>query len=156
HVNTYARWSAAAKSNYIKKITSSTFKPQKKCQENLINWCTKPMLQDQQAKIDKKLLDAVVYSNLPFKIIENPYMIKFLNELASNYKPPSTDILSSKVLNNSFLAYLEKKFEIIKSITDLTIALDGWQNISRNSIYSFITLKENQEYVLDIINLLSN
>ncbi|CAG8490172.1 17981_t:CDS:2 [Cetraspora pellucida] len=44
----------------------------------------------------------------------------------------------------------------MKSTTDFTIALDGWQDISKNSIYSFMALKENQEYVLDIIDLSSN
>ncbi|CAG8670315.1 18041_t:CDS:2 [Cetraspora pellucida] len=157
--------------NYIKKITSSTSKSSSKsqknvkissnsdngeftssfhsilkCQESLINWYTKPVPQDQQAKIDKKLLDAVVHANLPFKIVENPYVLKFLNELAPNYKPPSANTLSAKVLNNSFSSYLEKKFEIMESITDITIALDGWQDISRNSIYGFMALKEDQEY----------
>ncbi|CAG8656961.1 849_t:CDS:2 [Cetraspora pellucida] len=155
HVLLCTSWSAAAKSNYIKKVNSSisksSSKSQKKAsisstsdngdsisssskfkrQENLMNWYTKPISQDQKFRIDKKILDAVVYGNLFFKIIENPYIIKLLNELAPNYKPPS-------------------------SIMDITVALDGWQDISRNSIYTFMALKEDQEYVLDIIDLSSN
>ncbi|CAG8650768.1 3184_t:CDS:2, partial [Dentiscutata heterogama] len=92
-----------------------------KRQESLMNWYTKPMSQDQHAKIDKRLLDAVVYSNLPFKIIENLYIIKFLNELAPNYKPLSADTLSSKILNNSFSAYLEKNWDRIP-VTMVTLA----------------------------------
>ncbi|CAG8472508.1 7407_t:CDS:2 [Dentiscutata heterogama] len=42
------------------------------------------------------------------------------------------------------------------SLTDITIALDGWQDVSRNSIYSFMALKEEYEHILDIIDLSAN
>ncbi|CAG8465751.1 6453_t:CDS:2 [Dentiscutata heterogama] len=99
--------------------------PTLKCQDNLTNWIVKPISQDKQAKIDKKLLDAVIYDNLAFRIVKNPYFHEFLKELAPNYSPPSAETLSTKILNISFSTYLAKKFKVMSSLTDITVALDG-------------------------------
>ncbi|CAG8633758.1 1952_t:CDS:2 [Ambispora leptoticha] len=153
HVLTYGNWPNSYSAN---DSTDSPSSPTLKCQDNLTNWIVKPISQDKQAKIDKKLLDAVIYGNLSFRIVKNPYFHEFLKELASNYCPPSAETLSTKILNNSFSTYLPKKFKVMSSLTDITVALDGWQNVSRNLIYGFIALKEEQEHVLEIINLSAN
>ncbi|RIB14394.1 hypothetical protein C2G38_2195277 [Gigaspora rosea] len=136
-------------------ITSSPSVSATKRQESLTNWY-KPIPQDKHNKINKKLLDAVIYGNLSFNVVENLYLLDFLNEIAPNYDPPFADMLRVQVLNHSFSTYLARKFEVMESLTDITIALDGWQDMSKNSIYGFMALKENQEHVLEIINLSAN
>ncbi|CAG8569424.1 4449_t:CDS:2 [Dentiscutata heterogama] len=81
--------------NHDNIATDSSFSPLLKHQESIINWCIKPVPQDKQSKINKKLLDAIIYSNLPFKIADNPYFLEFLAELAPNYNPPSACMLPS-------------------------------------------------------------
>ncbi|CAG8619622.1 2960_t:CDS:2, partial [Dentiscutata heterogama] len=98
-------------------------------QESLTNWIVRPILQDKQ---------------------------KFLNKLALNYKLLSADLLRTNIFNNLFSTYLDKKLKSMISLMNITIALNGWQNISKNSIYGFIALKENKKNVLDIVDLLSN
>ncbi|CAG8764603.1 12894_t:CDS:2, partial [Ambispora leptoticha] len=136
--------------------TDNSSSPVIKRQESLANWCIKPITQNKQPEINKKLLNAIIYGNLLFKIVENPYFLDFLNELAPNYNPPSTRILHTEVFNSLFSSYLSKKFKMFKSLADITIVLDGWQDISKNSIYGFMALKEEQEHVLDIVNLSAN
>ncbi|CAG8719758.1 15609_t:CDS:2, partial [Dentiscutata heterogama] len=127
HILIFGNWPISKKTNYIKKATSSLLKSQKKAlhQENLTSWIVKPLLLEKQAKVDKKLLNAIIYSNLSFKLVKNLYFFEFLNELAPNYCLPSTKILNTKLLYNSYSAYLAKKLEMISSLTDLTINLDG-------------------------------
>ncbi|CAG8496058.1 3070_t:CDS:2 [Cetraspora pellucida] len=174
HIIAYSKWPVTVKNNYIQKAASSTpkshktnlissdqeqsdlFSPALKCQENLANWVIKPISQDKQFKIDKKLLDAIIYENHPFKIAKNSYFLEFLNELAPNYCLPSPETLSNKILNSSFSIYLNNKFKVMLSLTNITLALNRWQNVSQNSIYSFIALKEEQEHILDIIDLSAN
>ncbi|CAG8669052.1 12305_t:CDS:2, partial [Cetraspora pellucida] len=180
HVLTCDSWPITEKNSYLKEVTNSISNSRKKIkknlisdqesltdtdgssssavkrQESLVNWYIKPISQDKQAKINKKLLDAIIYSNLSFRVIENPYFLEFLNELEPNYNPPSANMLRGKVLNNSFSTYLNKKLEVMESQANITIALDVWQDISRNSIYGFMALKEDKEHVLDIVDLSAN
>ncbi|CAG8786850.1 2768_t:CDS:2, partial [Cetraspora pellucida] len=175
HVLKCGNWPVAEKTNYIKNATSYVPSTHKKIkvndeetasdnpsssalrrQESIMNWCIKLISEDRQGKLDRMLLDAIIYGNLSFRIVRNPYFLDFLYELAPNYDPPSDETLRTKVLNSSFSTYLAKKLELMTSLADTTIALDGWQDISRNSIYGFMALKEDQEYVLDIIDLSSN
>ncbi|RIB02439.1 hypothetical protein C2G38_2227829 [Gigaspora rosea] len=51
---------------------------------------------------------------------------------------------------------LTKKLKIMESFTDITIALDGWQDVSKILIYGFMSLKEDKEHILDIIDLSAN
>ncbi|CAG8511425.1 4331_t:CDS:2 [Gigaspora rosea] len=73
-----------------------------------------------------------------------------------NYNPPSTNMLRTQVLNNLFSTYLSIKLKIIESLTDITIVLDRWQDVSKNLIYGLMALKENKKHILDIIDLSAN
>ncbi|CAG8523340.1 13032_t:CDS:2 [Cetraspora pellucida] len=41
----------------------------------------------------------------------------------------------------------------MSTFTNATICLDSWTNVSKNSIYGFIVLKEHQKHIIDIIDL---
>ncbi|CAG8770080.1 12601_t:CDS:2, partial [Dentiscutata heterogama] len=56
----------------------------------------------------------------------------FLNEAVPSYQLPSGDILQKCILTKI------------------------WTNMSGNSIYRFMILKENQEYIVDIVDLSAN
>ncbi|CAG8731133.1 8236_t:CDS:2, partial [Ambispora leptoticha] len=61
-----------------------------------------------------------------------------------------------RLLTKMFSNHLQKKLTTLSTLTDLTISLDGWTDNSGNSLYSFMALKENQEIVLDILDLLAD
>ncbi|CAG8457107.1 14104_t:CDS:2, partial [Cetraspora pellucida] len=65
-------------------------------------------------------------------------------------------IVYEHILTKKFSNYLQKKLTTMSTFTDATICLDGWTDVSGNSIYSFMILKEREEHVIDIINLSTN
>ncbi|CAG8623273.1 1363_t:CDS:2 [Cetraspora pellucida] len=124
-------------------------------QENILNWC-KPISSAQSNKLHSKLLNAIIYGNISFNFIDNLYFRDFLQELAPSYQLLSLDMLCRHVLTRMFSNHLQKKLTTMSIFTDATICLDGWTDISRNSIYGFMILKEHEKHVIDIIDLSAN
>lgn len=52
-----------------------------------------------QKLIDSKAVKAFTCAGIPFRVIENPFFIDFLKELNYNYKPPSRELLSNRLLD---------------------------------------------------------
>lgn len=57
------------------------------------------------------------------------------------------------MLTNMFSKLLGKKLNYLPTFTNYTLCFDGWMDLSGNSIYSFMVLKEECDDVLDIIDL---
>ncbi len=99
------------------------------------------------------LLNALISCNIPINVISDPYMKTFINGLACNYKLPSRNYLSERVLNEVLSKCYITRISKFQKETDLTICLDGWEDNSNNSIYAFMALKAQSEEVLDIVDL---
>ncbi|CAG8715763.1 9987_t:CDS:2, partial [Cetraspora pellucida] len=151
HVLTCESWPATEKSS---NITNDKSTVKLKQQESLTHW-VKPMSQSQQARLDENLLNTIIYNNLSFTLVNNTCFANFLKDLALNYNLPSASTISTLTLNLKFSTHLAKKLDIMPNMTNITVALDRWQDISNNSIYSFMALKEDQNYVLNIIDLVA-
>jgi hypothetical protein len=52
-----------------------------------------------QKRIDQALVRAFVCSGIPFRAIENPFIIDLFKELNAGYRPPSNEHLSRRLLN---------------------------------------------------------
>ncbi|CAG8842260.1 31722_t:CDS:1, partial [Racocetra persica] len=52
------------------------------------------------------LLRALLYGNIPFSFIENPFFILFLNNLRSSYNPPSRYALSNSIIQSEYARIL--------------------------------------------------
>jgi hypothetical protein len=50
-------------------------------------------------RIDQALIRAFVCSGIPFKAVENPFIIDLFKELNAGYQPPSNEHLSKRLLN---------------------------------------------------------
>ncbi|CAG8615544.1 223_t:CDS:2 [Cetraspora pellucida] len=100
-----------------------------------------------------KFLNTIIYGNIPFNITENPYFQNFLQELASSYQLPFRDMLQGRILTATFSNFLQKKLTKMSTFTDATICLDGWTDVSGNSIYGFMILKKHEEHIINIIDL---
>lgn len=77
-------------------------------QERIVNWCTKLLSLAQSKKLHLKILNAIIYGNIPFNFIENPYQQDFLQESAPSYQPPSIDMLQGHILTEAFSNLLKK------------------------------------------------
>ncbi|CAG8441495.1 5717_t:CDS:2 [Cetraspora pellucida] len=160
HVLRCSNWPASEKTAYLQKIadenpTSQDCEDtyQSPTQGTILDWYSRPLSQNQSEKLHQKLLKAIVYGNIPFCIVENPYLQSYLRELNPSYNPPSRDMIKGRLLTQMFSDHIQKKLNKLPTLTDLTISLDGWTDNARNSIYGFMALKEHQEFVLDILDL---
>ncbi|CAG8718780.1 530_t:CDS:1, partial [Cetraspora pellucida] len=122
-------------------------------QSTILNWYNRPLPNTQSEKLHQKLLKAIIYRNLSFNFVKNPYLQEYLSELNPAYHLPSRDMIKGRLLTTMFSDHLQKKLNAFPSLTNITISLDGWTDNSENSIYGFMALNENQENVLDILDL---
>ncbi|CAG8623301.1 591_t:CDS:2, partial [Gigaspora rosea] len=97
------------------------------------------------------LLRALIYGNIPFSFAENPYFILFLKTLRSSYNPPSRYKLSNNVIQTEYARILVEMVDRINAMSDLTLPLDRWTDVSNNSIYTFLLHKF--EDINEIINI---
>ncbi|KAL5701103.1 hypothetical protein ACHQM5_026478 [Ranunculus cassubicifolius] len=109
-------------------------------------------LQSQQ-KLHQLFLKAIIYGGLPFSIGDNIYFHQFVQALCSVYRVPSAEMLRGRLLTEMYSTHFRKKLAYLPSFVDFTICFDGWTDISGNSIYAFMILKEESEDVLDILDL---
>lgn len=79
---------------------------------------------------------------------------KFVNSKCSTYKVPSGETLRGRaLLTNMFSKLLGEKLDYLSFFTNYTICFGGQTDVSGNSIYAFMVVKEEREDVLDIIDL---
>lgn len=114
------------------------------------------MSSEKTADLHTLLLRALVYGNISFSFVENPFFILFLNNLRSSYNPLSRYTLSNSVIQTEYARILVEMVDRIEEMCDLTLSLDGWTDISNNSIYAFILHKfEDTNEIINIENFSS-
>ncbi|CAG8742958.1 24850_t:CDS:2, partial [Gigaspora rosea] len=74
-------------------------------------------------------------------------------ELRPAYNLPSRNVLVESILVNHYTDYLTRLFDKLNNSMNITLCMDGWEDVSKNSIYGFMALKNEEEYVLDILDL---
>ncbi|CAG8730422.1 8917_t:CDS:2 [Dentiscutata erythropus] len=97
------------------------------------------------------LLQSLIYSNVPFRFVENPFFALFLKKLYSSYNLPSRYILTHRIMQAEYARVLLEMVDRLEESNDLTLSLDGWTDVSGNSIYAFLLHKfENVNEVINI------
>ncbi|KAI8576475.1 hypothetical protein K450DRAFT_256899 [Umbelopsis ramanniana AG] len=71
-----------------------------------------------QATLDWSLARALFAADVPFKTIENPHFVQFLNRLNPNYKPPSQRQLQQLLLKREHWDILADKRTTTKDCAD--------------------------------------
>ncbi|CAG8719916.1 4576_t:CDS:1, partial [Cetraspora pellucida] len=62
-------------------------------QSTIFDWCVQPLSQMQLEKLHQKLLKAIIYRNITFSIVNNPYLQEYLHDLNPSYHSPSQDMI---------------------------------------------------------------
>lgn len=172
HVMSCKRWPVAPKTSYLveatKEITNcgrkrtravaeiqsvSSAPVSSTIQQSIHNFVSRPLSSRKISELDDMLLQAIIYGGIPFSIGDNIYFQHFVQALCSAYHVPSSEMLRGRILTEMFTRHLLKKLEYLPSFSDFTICFDGWTDVSGNSIYAFMVLKEEREDVLDILDL---
>ncbi|GBC39358.2 ribonuclease H-like domain-containing protein [Rhizophagus irregularis DAOM 181602=DAOM 197198] len=118
-------------------------------QRELTDWFESTNINSQKkASITRALVRAFICCGIPFSIIENPFFIEFLHEMRLGYEPPTSELLSGRLLNQETARINDKIKEIIKNSENLTLALDGWTNPNGVSVYNYVILTPDREQYL--------
>lgn len=96
------------------------------------------------------LLDFIIHANVPFSFVDNEFFIKFLEHAVPSYIPPSSDLIRGRLLNEKFTKHFSKKIEIMENLKNVTLTIDGWTDVSGNSIYGFLALTNEEVSFLSI------
>ena len=105
----------------------------------------KSMPTNEAAAVHCQLLRALISANVSFSFVENPEVIKLFKMLRPSYNFPSRKWISTDVLDQ---VHEEVELEIKKFATDakfLTLSGDGWTNVSKQSMVSFILTNEKRQ-----------
>lgn len=122
-------------------------------QHQLTSYFNRPVKEHDIKELHCLLLMAMISSNIPFSTINDPCMKAFFGRLCSNFPLPSADLLSSRILSEVYTTTLIEIDVKIRSMTDVTITMDGWEDNSGNSVYGFMIMKNDTEQILDIVDM---
>jgi hypothetical protein len=92
--------------------------------------------EERVALIDRSVLKAFVMCTIPFRIIENPYLVNVLKSLQPNYNPPSRERLATNLLSEESIRteikinnYIEKEKNLTLGIKNIKILYEYNLNI---------------------------
>ena len=71
--------------------------------------------------IDTALIKAFVCCSLPWRLIENPFIIELLKQLRSNYNPPDRKTLADSLLTQEIVRVSVKLYKLLDNENNLTL-----------------------------------
>ena len=101
----------------------------------------------------RALLFAVVDSSIPFSFVDNPFVRDLLMRIPG-YKPPTRYKLTMDILATEHARALLSVMENMHRRNDLTLSLDGWEDMLRRPLYAFMVLHGKFEpELLDLVDV---
>jgi hypothetical protein len=91
----------------------------------------------QQDDLEKQFLRVIVSAGLPFRLSEDPEMIKFMHMLNPAFKLPLRDKVSGPLLSAEFDAVQNSLADVMHGAY-ATGQCDGWRDTSRNHLVAFM------------------
>jgi Protein of unknown function (DUF 659) len=102
------------------------------------------------------LLRAIIVGNVSVNFIDSFYFEEFIRKIKPNWIVPSPTTFMDKYLVQLFATALENRDLKLKEQEVMTLLLDGWTDVSSNSIYGLILLfGDSESEVLEILDLSS-
>jgi hypothetical protein len=89
-------------------------------------------------EIDITIARAFYASGIPLATIENPFFIQALQQINSEYHPPSRKVLSTSLLEKEHKLVFKDIKKLIDNAKYVCITSDGWTNIHQESIINFM------------------
>ncbi|OAV96614.1 hypothetical protein PTTG_00808 [Puccinia triticina 1-1 BBBD Race 1] len=113
------------------------------------------MSREKTCHLHELLTKALLSSNIPMTLLENPYFQEYQSELArSPYQLPRRVQVMEKILPMVHARHEAELFKNLKDQKQMTLSLDGWTDNSGNSIYALLALKgTKKKYFLDVLDL---
>ena len=108
-------------------------------------------------RLEEAIGEFIFYGGLPFNLVKSPYFKSLLEAAKSTRTPiivPNINKLRTGLLENKKAATKERVTEILKksNVTKLTVASDGWENISKKPIINCMIVCPAGEIFFDSIH----
>ena len=103
-------------------------------------------------------LKFVISANVSFRVIDNPFFKRLINYASANKRECrlySSTTMRYKIFNKFVTKIRSNNLESLKSKTEITIAMDGWTDVTGKSIYAIIAISSSEEHILSIDDLSS-
>lgn len=136
--------SSSTHSNYCTNI-----KKNESISNNILNFCDK-INQNEQKNIDVLLARSIYASSSPLNLVENVYWKEFFKKIRPAYCPPSTYIISNRLLDDEYKRVKECTDNNILSAKVLSVMCDGWTNLRNESIVNFVVTTSNPVFFKSI------
>lgn len=136
--------SSSTHSNYCTNI-----KKNESIFNNILNFCDK-INQNEQKNIDILLARSIYASSSPLNLVENVYWKEFFKKIRPAYCPPSTYIISNRLLDDEYKRVKECTDNNILSAKVLGVMCDGWTNLRNESIVNFVVTTPNPVFFKSI------
>ena len=105
----------------------------------ITDWASK-VSENEKNRSDREFALAFFSGGVPFRFIENPYLLRAMGILRPGYKLPTRRQLSNKMLDDCYASLqLEMNADISKA-TYVSLATDAWTNVNGESVINFILL----------------
>lgn len=104
----------------------------------------------EQTDLHRKLMKFICSSNIPFRIVENPYFLEFVKSLRPSYNTPTQKQVGSTLLDE---LYDETSLHVVKKIQGKieTIIQDGWTTNQHEAVIAHSLYVEGEVFFIDAI-----
>lgn len=121
-------------------------------QQRLSKFFSPPMKAEVQETHHMRFLDFLVSSNSAFNVCSNKELDLFIRGLNPSYVIPSRRVVSDRLLQKRYSECLLELGDQLKDVNDVTLTMDGWEDVSNNSIYAVIAITSTKQWILDIVH----
>lgn len=87
-------------------------------------------------ELDMKLLRLVVMEGLPFRMVDSPWFLDFVQSLRPNYWPVGSSWLASGLMLKEQARAKQALQERTLAPENLTVSVDGWTDQAKHSVYA--------------------
>lgn len=137
----------------LKKSTPTTSGASNQTQVKITQCVDRKVTSAEQQAIDEQLAITIIVNNISARFLDSLEFRTLITMLNKTYKPLTRWSFSNSVLRNlSDKANIAKFNFMTDKAENGNIILDGWTDISGNSVYAFMFACRDVEYTLDIVH----
>jgi len=126
---------------------SNTVPPMKKRQSDM-NQHVLRTTDTQKDQLDEEVAELVYACNLPFSLVEHPLFKKLVDSLRPGYKPPTREMLSTKLLDKVH-SKLQSQMKAELNNKTVTMQQDGWSTVQNDPVIATCISVEGKAYFVD-------
>lgn len=107
-----------------------------------------------QEDADYLLAMAMITSDIPYRFLQNPFLIAYQEKYESKGRQRLSDFrMRTKVLPRLYLEHKKQQVDCIEKHNNWTLCLDGWEDSSHNSIVAVMLIDHSSHHYIGNLEL---